>query len=93
MLSFLLGLGIAIFIFGGIMLGVKFLLSVQERSWSPAQYRWRMILSVLLLVGQFVGACALLYFSDLRTHQPLALAAGLISGIFSLYALMKIGEK
>jgi hypothetical protein len=93
MLSFILGLALAVFTFGGIMLGVKVLLSLQHPELSKKQYRLRLALAILLLVGQFAGAGLLLLFADIKQHNPVLLAAGLVLGIFALYAAVKIGEK
>ncbi len=93
MLSFILGAGVAILTFGGIMLGVKILMSLQNPDLSRRQYRIRVLGAAFILIAQFVFAGALLYFSNLRAHRPLPLAAGLVLGIFGLYALLRSFEK
>jgi hypothetical protein len=91
-LSFILGLGVAALSFGGIMLGVKVLMSLNS-SLSKRAYRWRLFFAIFLFFAQLALAGAALYFSDLKNRNTLMVGLGLVVGIFSLYGVIKSLEK
>lgn len=93
-LALLLGALAGFICVGGLFLGMRILTSVQENgALGKGQRRLRNFAGAVVLMGQFLLALFVLYFSTLTREHPVWVGVGLVLSIFGLNLANKLFEK
>ncbi len=77
--AFFIGIFVGLICVSGLALGVRWLFKSRDESLPEAQRTRLGVLGALVLVGQFVAAGLVLFYSPGLDKHPLALAVGLLS--------------
>jgi MFS family permease len=77
--AFLIGVFVGILCVGGLALGLKWLFKSRDESIEEGQRMRLGLMGVAVIVGQFILAGVILFYTPNLDQHPMALASGLLS--------------